>query len=147
MTKEKIIVDDVDVSVCPDYIEFNTYIGVAHTPVEKGDCRKCYRGKCAGSDCKFKQIQKLTRQVDDLKSKNETWQKIFDDPEFKIAAIDVSTGNREHWVNSSKRYREALEEIQLELSEIISTSFFNVNDIENVINKITEVLNNGHKLQ
>lgn len=68
---------------------------------------------------RLKQIEKLKekeQECEQLKAQLETYSKMLDNPEFKIALIDVKTGERELWRklgNKAQKYEQALDEIKL----------------------------------
>lgn len=62
----------------------------------------------------------LKQQLDQLKSENETYEKMFEDKDVRIALTDVKTGEREVWRklgNKAQRYEKALNEIEQHCNE------------------------------
>ena len=58
---------------------------------------------------------KLQDQLDQLKAENETYKKMLDDTEVKVALIDVKTGDRELWRNlgmKADKLKQTLTEIK-----------------------------------
>ena len=57
----------------------------------------------------------LEQECEELKSQIETYSKMLDSTEFRVALTDVRTGEREVWRklgSKADRYRKALEEIE-----------------------------------
>ena len=57
----------------------------------------------------------LTKQLDQLKAENETYKKMLDNSEFRVALTDVKTGEREVWRKlggKAQKYKQALDEIE-----------------------------------
>lgn len=62
-----------------------------------------------------KQLIRKTQECEELKSQIETYSKMLDSTEFRVALTDVRTGEREVWRklgSKADRYRKALEEIE-----------------------------------
>ena len=63
----------------------------------------------------LKQLARKTQECEELKSQIETYSKMLDSTEFRVALTDVRTGEREVWRklgSKANRYRKALEEIE-----------------------------------
>ena len=115
--KEQIIIDGVDVSKCEFYMHYD-YGKFSHgcslhkdmfgLPVccDIADCCK---------DCYFKQLARKTQECEELKSQIETYSKMLDSTEFRVALTDVRTGEREVWRelgSKAQRYEQALNNIK-----------------------------------
>lgn len=78
---------------------------------------------------RLKQIEKLKRkeqECEELKSQIETYSKMIDNSEFKIALTDVRSGEREVWRklgNKAQKYEQALDEIEKECKRIIEDEY------------------------
>ena len=63
----------------------------------------------------LKQLARKTQECEELKSQIETYSKMLDSTEFRVALTDVRTGEREVWRklgSKADRYCKALEEIE-----------------------------------
>lgn len=94
----------------------------------KKDCKKkntseCYELNCIeGQTNVLEQLSRKTAECEELKAQLETYSKMLDNPEFKIALTDVRTGEREVWRklgNKAQRYEQALDAIEKELKECV----------------------------
>lgn len=110
--KEQIMINGVDVNRC---IDFNKR--------DKVSCYHILYDKCnENPNCYFKQLARKTQECEKLKEELATYKKMLDNPEFKIALIDVKTGEREVWRklgNKAQKCKQALDEIEKELKEDI----------------------------
>lgn len=101
--KEQTIIDGVYVNGCNHY-------------GSQGNCTIYGHLPCSNfSDCNFKQLARKTQECEELKEELATYKKILDDPEYRIALIDVRTGEREVWRKlgrKAERYRKALYKIK-----------------------------------
>lgn len=156
MTDKQIIIDGVDVSGC------------CHQG-KKGTCT-CphYKNECARNpNCHYKIMERQTKKIDkfhkshldlqqqltrktrecgELKAENETYKKMLDNPEVRVALIDVRTGEREVWRKLGRKaqtYKQALDEIE-KIAKFFTTDL-NINasyrdwkNIEDIINKAKE---------
>ena len=97
---------------------------------------------------KVSAIEELLQQLDQLKAENETYKKMLDDTEVKVALIDVRTGDRELWRNlgmKADKLKQTLAEIK-KIAENVQ-SFVGRIDIEDdvceqmeqILQKISEV--------
>lgn len=65
-------------------------------------------------DFEVQQKECIEQECEKLKAQIETYSKMLETPEFKVALIDVRTGEREVWRklgNKAKRYTQALDEV------------------------------------
>lgn len=126
---DKIITDGVDVSGCRYYKESLNF-GYMRIDSCKGygfcihnlpsrefiispkyDIPRCHGQKF----CYYKQLSRKTAECEELKAQLETYSKMLDNPEFKIALIDVRTGEREVWRklgSKAQKYEQALQKIK-----------------------------------
>ena len=106
------IIHGIDVSKCSHYNPLGNY--------NCSGTKKCSQW----GNCYFKQLQRKTAECEELKAQLETYSKMLDNPEFKIALTDVRTGEREVWRklgNKAQRYEQALNEIELLTTNLISS--------------------------
>lgn len=59
----------------------------------------------------------LLQQLDQLKAENETYKKMLDNAEVRVALIDVKTGDRELWRNLGMK-ADKLKQTLIEIKEI-----------------------------
>ena len=121
--KEQIMIDGVDVSGCLFYqsnFEEDYDVNIKHF------CSNWHNSckSANNSNCYFKQLARKTQECEELKKELETYSKMFDTPEFKIALTDVRTGERQVWRNlgnKAQRYEQALEEIEKVINNILNS--------------------------
>lgn len=119
MTDKEIIIDGVDVSGCPFLDEWK------HCNLCKEFAKIQNRHLLIEADlrceeqpselCYYKQLSRKTAECEELKAQLETYSKMLDNSEFKIALTDVRTGEREVWRklgNKAQRYEQALDDIE-----------------------------------
>ena len=118
--KEQIIIDGVDVSKCVSFDKLNGQNICCYDDTREDKipfANFCVENK----DCNFKQLARKTAECEELKAQLETYSKMLDNPEFRIALTDVKTGEREVWRKLGRkadRYRKALEEIEGLVSKV-----------------------------
>lgn len=69
----------------------------------------------SGKDFYLQKIETLENKCEELKAQLETYSKMLNNPEFKVALTDIRTGEREVWRklgNIAERYKQALEQLQ-----------------------------------
>lgn len=79
------------------------------------DCKYCMENPTCYKQILEEQLARKTTECEELKSQIETYSKMLENPEFKIALTDVRTGEREVWRklgNKAQRYKQALDEIE-----------------------------------
>nr|DAL96032.1 MAG TPA: Valyl-tRNA synthetase [Caudoviricetes sp.] len=109
------IIHGIDVSKCSHYNPLGNY--------NCSGTKKCSQW----SNCYFKQLQRKTAECEELKAQLETYSKMLDNPEFKIALTDVRTGEREVWRklgNKAQRYEQALDEIEKQVKAMNNECFY-----------------------
>ena len=62
-------------------------------------------------------ISNLARQLEQLKAENETYKKMLEDEDVRLALNEIRTGERKLWFNKAERLKQALAEIK-EIAEI-----------------------------
>ena len=133
--KEQIMIDGVDVNRC---IDFNKR--------DKVSCYHILYDKCnENPNCYFKQLARKTQECEKLKSQIETYSKMLDSTEFRVALTDVRTGEREVWRklgSKADRYCKALEEIEKvciedtrEFADGTQLRYDSLDEILDIINK------------
>ena len=103
-------------------------------------------------------ISNLARQLEQLKAENETYKKMLEDEDVRLALNEIRTGERKLWFNKAERLKQALAEIK-EIAEIeiecktyeIENDCFNetrckalnehIDFIKQILQKISEVEN------
>ena len=132
MTDKQIIIDGCDVSGCKHAIPTTT------TP----KCGIKDWIHCDGLNCYYKQLKRkeqeceelkgclfqvqnatisLTKQLDQLKAENETYKRMLDDTEVRVALIDVKTGERELWLKLGMK-ADKLKQTLTEIKEICNNN-------------------------
>ena len=103
---------------------------------------------------KCKAVVELKQQLDQLKAENETYKKMLDNSEVRVALTDIRTGDRELWRNlgmKTQKLKQTLSEIK-EIAEAnkkyiyVLPSYFVAGDslefsfefMKNILNKISE---------
>ena len=167
--KEQIIIDGVDVSGCEYYAQ-----GICNIPdvietydscMDKGACyfkqlkrkehelktiREAFEIEYAKDEETghiFGRSNKLLRkeqEYEELKARIETYSRMLENPEFKVALTDVRTGEREVWRslgNKAQKYEQALDAIKsivsstLDCGEWIGQGDNKMENILDIINK------------
>lgn len=115
--KEEIIIDGVGVSKC-EYV-CNTAFGNICCKLPFNEEIHC----CNIPNCYYKQLKRKEHECEEIKAQIETYSKMLETPEFKVALTDIRTGEREMWRNlgnKAQKYKKALDEIEKELKEDIN---------------------------
>lgn len=63
------------------------------------------------------QVGALEKTIDQLKAENETYKKMFEDEDVRLALNEVRTGERHLWFNKAKKLEQTLTEIK-EIAEL-----------------------------
>ena len=66
-----------------------------------------------------KSFDKLHEQLDQLKAQNETYKKMFENEDVRLALNEIRTGERHLWVNKAEKLKQTLSEIK-KIAEQIS---------------------------
>ncbi len=117
--KEKIKNDDMDVSGGKERI---WSIGLINIAIKIKD------QKAEEVEDYNKALADKSKECEDLKAQIETYSKMLETPEFKVALTDIRTGEREMWRNlgnKAQRYKKALDEIE---EYIYNNTDFDIND-------------------
>lgn len=117
--KEKIKNDDMDVSGRKERI---WSIGLINITIKIKD------QKAEEVEDYSKALADKSKECEDLKAQIETYSKMLETPEFKVALTDIRTGEREMWRNlgnKAQRYKKALDEIE---EYIYNNTDFDIND-------------------
>lgn len=59
-------------------------------------------------------VKELMEQLDQLKAQNETYKKMLDNPEVRVALTDIRTGERDLW----QKYKPRMEQAEQKLEKI-----------------------------
>lgn len=90
-------------------------------------------------------IDELSTENKKLKAENETYKKMLDNSEFRVALIDVKTGEREVWRklgSKAQKYKQALDEIEEYLKTQLDGFGNAVYSVEKLaITKISDIIN------
>lgn len=155
MTKKEVIIDGIDVSkcnlFCPTYKSCTACLDLTYWYYNIGNVKVKNNGKCFyyngvnflcenNPNCNYKQLQRRISECDELKAQLETYSKMLEDPEFKIALIDVRTGERDVWRklgNKAQKYEQALNKIK----DIVSGNYEMLDPLakQQIKNVISEV--------
>lgn len=117
MTDKEVIIHGVKVSKCGYLLELNNECECTIKGLGINDSILSWNCK-DNPNCHFKQLARKTQECEELKAQIETYSRMLENPEFKVALTDVRTGERDIWKCKAERYEQALNEIYLIIDEI-----------------------------
>ena len=57
-------------------------------------------------------IEEKEKQIDQLKAENDTYKKMFEDKDMRLALTEIRTGERHLWFNKAEKLKQTLTEIK-----------------------------------